>query len=216
MTTTLTPLRQSSSKHPEMYSRFLSETAGHQMSIVVDTNDVKHLEFSDPAGGFNGFAVTVTPFRVAINGGMGSYTFSNSKDDTFRSFLKSGINAPYWGEKLRGVDASSGYRNHCEDAVRLWARQQWENCTQRLNEEKRVEVWAHIQETFLDSERDHYDHNFASHTYQAYADFAPLHGFEFETPEDRDFTDYSAQYLWSIHALVWAAECYFSQTSKES
>lgn len=215
MSIALTPLTKPHHRHPEMFERFLAETAGHQMTIVLDTPDIKHLQFADPDGGFYGFRVTVTPWNVAINGGMGSYSFSNSEGDTFASLSGSGINPGYWEEKLRSVDVNAQCRVHSADAVTAWAHDQWESKTHRLSEKKAREVWDSIEQDFLDIDNTEYDHEHASHTYLAFENFRGVHGFEFDTPEDKDFTAYSAQYLWTLHALVWAAKSHFNHIDKD-
>jgi hypothetical protein len=91
----------------EIFERFKSETATHQMTVLHDDGPYRHLRFSSPESRFYWFDLITWPGNLAIKGGMGVFMFARDPDmfEFFRA--KAGwnmgrINPDYWAEKLPG------------------------------------------------------------------------------------------------------------------
>jgi hypothetical protein len=80
--------------------RFLSDVATHEMTVVADEGNVRHLLFKAPDTVTQYFNLTTWPDHLCISGDMGTYVFSRL-EDMFDFFRENKINPGYWHEKVK-------------------------------------------------------------------------------------------------------------------
>lgn len=82
-------------------SRFLVDTAFHQLEIIRDDGLYRHLRMKQPGTSCYYFDIVTWPGYLTVTGDMGTWTFSRIADmfDFFGPW-EGGINTGYWSEKL--------------------------------------------------------------------------------------------------------------------
>lgn len=105
----------------EIFERFQSETATHQMTVLHDDGLYRHIRFSSPESSFCWFDLITWPGNLAIKGDMGAFMFARDPDMFAFFRAKAGwnmgrINPDYWAEKLPGGRDSA--REYDEDKLR--------------------------------------------------------------------------------------------------
>lgn len=182
--------------------QFRDDVADHGLEVRSDNGLYRHLHFRGPApNAWNmWFEVVTWPGSLAINGDMGSWSFSRV-DDMFNFFRSSElkINASYWCEKIQSESrfggpsmkfTAGGYKANV-----LSALEQYGLCdTQKadLIDALEAEVFGEEDE---------------STARRALADFA--HGdFTFSESWEIGGKGYTYHFLWCLHAIVWAIQQY--------
>jgi hypothetical protein len=205
--------------------RFAADVAEHEMTVLHDDGLYRHLQFirvaPNPKTGiperssFYWFDLVTWPGSLVINGDMGGFMFSRIEDmfEFFRTGRSYGINPQYWAEKLPAGMRVKEYSferfaqlvaEHIEDAARELPG---------LAEDVQAELLDH----------DHSGHETGAYQlladYQYYADptrryaCAAEPDFEFYDTWEWDLTDWSYQFLWCCHAIVWGIGRYDGNTA---
>lgn len=215
-------------------SAFPGDVADHQLEVKLDQGLYRHLSFRRPSTGMYGFDLITTPGRLTITGDMGTYTFARALDmfDFFAS--KPGyINASYWGEKLTSVDASAGYKRYSEDLFEVMVRQDVQMHLDDfatalaehnldldegdehlvLTQDQIDEVWGAVENDLLDYGYDQDSAHNAVRTFSHTITVEDLsERIDFTDSWEMDFNDYSFQYIWCLHAIVWGINAYAAAT----
>ena len=182
--------------------RFENEVFNHTLKILRDDGQYRHVRLKNGDSCFHWFDIITWPGSLCINGDMGSYTFSRT-EDMFK-FFGTGpkINPGYWGEKLRSKDMGAGYRKFSssifEEKVIEYASG-WEF----ESENTKNETMAAVRDDVLSASEDGEER-----AYQAALDFKSESGHTFVDFWEINCRSYTFQYLWCLHAIVFAIKKY--------
>jgi hypothetical protein len=191
------------SEYPEIKSRFVRDTANHQMMVLHDDGLYRHLRFTSRPQGYGEywFDLITWPGRLAMCGDVGDdYVFSRLPDmfKFFRADRRWGINPHYWAEKLGGGRRS--VKEYSEDLLRQRVVEQF------VNDARWGGVPAgtgkHLRTWVLDEDLG--DEHTARNVLE---DFA-FQGYEFKDVWEWDFHDYEPSFLWACHAIAWGIARY--------
>lgn len=191
-------------------SQFLADVAKHEMTVLLDQGLHRHLRFADPQDGVHWFEIVTWPGNLVINGDMGTYAFARNSD-MMSFFAGDGINPRYWSEKLTAPHrgATEYTSAECERVIRQWATEQISE--HELDETAAAEFLHELEEDVLwlvDSRGE----EGMRELIDAFRWTAP-DGEVIEAGDswEWDFDEYIYHYLWCLHAIVWAVDCYRSQ-----
>lgn len=185
-------------------ARFARETPNHQMTVLHEDGLYRHLVFTDPQGGFYRFDLVTWPHNLMVRGDGFSFAFSIHPTvdlfDLFKGSSHGGINPGYWQEK---VTAGRGeVKDWSEDKFRAWVVEE------AVSHEGRfpgaVEA---VRSQILNSD----DHNLEYRGTAEYAVASFDHGdFRLRIPDEweQSFDDFSWEYLFACHAIVWGIAQY--------
>lgn len=206
MTVPIDAVEQRAAEH------FGQDTAGHQIAVLHEEGLYRHLRFKHPKRGAYWFDLITWPGVLVINGDMGSYTFSRITDmfEFFRS--KSGrINPHYWAQKLR---ANDGVRAYSEDLFRRRVTEAFVDAVRYgaaprgLGKAVRRDILDSTELGWEESARQVLD-RFAFYKNESDRwDIDKAPDFQFEDTWEWDFSEYTHQFLWSCHAIVWGIAQY--------
>lgn len=83
---------------------FLRDVAKHEMTVIHDAGEIRHLRFGRPGDSNMHFNITTVPGYLMFTGDMGAWSFTRLRDmfEFFRWKADGplGINRQYWSEKL--------------------------------------------------------------------------------------------------------------------
>ena len=197
------PLNPGIDYHPAMLRRFNTDIKDHQMEILQDDGLHRHLVFSKVEHSWHyRFNIITTPGQLTITGDMGTYVFARI-EDMFK-FFHGYVNAGYWGEKLQAIDKHCGYREHSEDRFKRFVLEDfWERRTE-YDVTEAAKIWADIREDMF----GYFTDITSTHECIGLLTRFDSYGFTYMDAWEHDFEEYSAQYLWCCHAILWAIEQY--------
>jgi hypothetical protein len=186
--------------YPESAARFARETRNHQLEVRHDDGLYRHLVLADPSGGFYRFDLLTWPHNVFLRGDGFSFGFSiyPTKDifDVFRGSRSGGINPSYWQEKV----TAGRVRDWSEGLFRAWVLDE-----AAKNENRHPGLVEAVGKQILHSDEH-------SIEYQGTAEYALAQfrhgGFRLRFPNDweKDFEDYSWEYLFACHAVLFGID----------
>ena len=186
--------------YPESTARFTRETAAHEMTVLHEDGLYRHLVFTDPTGSFYRFDLITWPHNLFLRGDGFSFGFSiyPTKDifDMFRGSSGGGINPGYWQEKV----TAGKVQDWSEETFRAWALDEAVKAESRFP--GAVEA---VTKQILHS--DEYSTEYRGTAEYAVAAFS--HGeFRLRFPNDweEDFEDYSWEYLFACHAVLFGID----------
>jgi hypothetical protein len=186
--------------------RFTADVAKHEMTVLHDDGLYRHIRFKSPENGFYWFDLITWPGNLVISGDMETFAFARERD-MCGFFRGQHVNPQYWAEKLRAPRPAD---------VKVYS-------PDRFRE--------HVMDTVKDAENDYPGLTAAAEEYffgfgaewntEVEGDaVAGLQRFEYRPPDDEgepfiftdtwewDLTDYSYQFLWCCHALLWGIAQY--------
>lgn len=187
-----------------MRERFTRNTAEHTMEVLLDNGLHRHLRFTKPGTNSYWFEIVTWPGTLTIRGDMGSFVFARLPD-MLEFFRGQRINPQYWAEKEQtGAPTARFDEKFAAKLIR-------ENVSDEELAEYEPEDVQSIQAAALALVHDFYFGHEAG-ARQLIADFevqlqhAPP--FSFYDTWEWDLTDWTAQFLWCCHAIVWAIKQY--------
>jgi hypothetical protein len=190
------------SNYPEAARRFARETRGHEMTVLHDDGLYRHLVFANPAGGFYRFDLITWPHNLFVRGDGFSFGFSiyPTKDifDVFRGSSSGGINPGYWQEKV----TAGKVQDWSEDLFRTWVI--GEAAKGGSRHPGLVEA---VGKQILHSD----EHSLEYRGTAEYAVASFRHGdYRLHFPNDweKDFEDFSWEYLFACHAILFGIRQY--------
>jgi hypothetical protein len=124
---------------------FIRETAKHEMQVLRDDGEYRHLRFQAAGSVFYYFDLVTWPGHLVICGDAGDYHFSRTRD-MFSFFaaergggfedVEYGINPHYWGQKLQGPKPGrDGAMSYSHDALRAHVIGWFEDATGPIDPE---------------------------------------------------------------------------------
>lgn len=193
--------------------RFAKDVATHEMKVVRDDGVFRFVRFKRPESSTYWFDLTTWPGHLCISGDMGTYVFSRLQD-MFEFFgdEQERINPGYWGEKLKSICPSGGYREFDEKYFRSRVTEQFEDWWEDTkNHEDKARCWEEISDALatLDGEMESY--NWVHEYEYRYADGCRFSGrcFSFQDFFDGGGTNrYTFHYIWALRAIVWGIKQY--------
>ena len=196
--------------------RFAADVAQHQMTVLHDDGLYRHLQFIRVApnrktgkperSSFYWFELVTWPGSLVINGDMGGFMFSRT-EDMLEFFRGHRVNPQYWAEKL---PAGMRVKEYSYELFAQLVAEHIEDVAKDL-----PGLVQDVKAEILDSgDSGHEDgaHRLLS-DYRYYADPADRYSsgqpdFEFCDTWEWDLTDWSYQFLWCCHAIVWGISQY--------
>jgi hypothetical protein len=193
--------------------QFLSDVQYHQMIIIKDDQDFRHIRFKRPDTRNHYFDLITWENMLCITGDMGTYVFSRNKDmfyffvnedDIKEKSLK--INPFYWSEKV--VSESIFGNGVKEFSVELYeenVKEDFENYCEYKNivgiEKDALLEDIKWQLLLVDDE---------------YECVTKMREFSHDKIKFDDFweydnTEYTFHYIWICYALVWGIKKYFRE-----
>ncbi|KUM34567.1 hypothetical protein [Arthrobacter sp. EpRS71] len=200
------PLTVHSDYHPEALRRFNSDTADHEMEILLDQGLYRHIRFKKPGTGFYYFDLITWPGNLTIRADMGTYTFART-EDMFEFFTNGHgyINAGYWGEKLQAAGTHAGYRDHNEDLFKKYVIEHFWKRREGYSAEDAKEIWETIRSEVLND----YEYMGSREACMGLVQNFRINGYEFIDPWDCSWEDYTFHYLWCCHAILSGIRHYY-------
>ena len=218
--------------------RFQRDTANHRMTVLHDDGLYRHLRFQTPSPGFYGFDLITWPDRLAFSGTMATFVFARHEDmfEFFRGG-KGSIHPGYWAEKVQdGRERASAYSMdrflaEVADVVKD-AEEGFPGLggavSKALSDEYNHEYQEGAQEFLRDfTYRTDVGHATVSKAeaawsaaigktssdernalWKAYQQVLREHTFEFYDAGEWDLHDWSWEFLWACHAIVWGIAQY--------
>lgn len=187
------------SDYSQSAERFARETRHHEMTVLMDVGLYRHLKFMGPTGSdLYRFDLITWPNHLAIRGDGPSFMFSVFPTaDLFHLFKGStshgGINPGYWQEKV----LAGQVKDWSEDKFRNWLTQQ-----AAKDDARHPGLLDAVYAQILFS--DEHDTEYRGTAEYAVAAFS--HGdYRLRLPDEweQSFDDYSWEFLWACHAIVW-------------
>jgi hypothetical protein len=179
-----------------MAKRFASETAKHEMTVLLDDGIHRHLRFRSPESGFYWYDLVTWPGFLAVGGDVEHWVFSRV-DDMFTFFRRngneSGINPGYWSEKIQ--DGRERARQHSEGAFKVLVMEELKHLpVPNLTSEQR-EARAELMERLNDG-----DGHWPEGAREMLADAE--RGGLFSDTWEWSFEDWDWSFLWCCFAIV--------------
>jgi hypothetical protein len=204
----MTGTRASRNKQMEESNElFLKDASDHEMSIIKDDFNHRHLVFSRNGSSIYYFGLVTWPGHLAIYGDMGCYVFARITD-MFEFFESSQgrINPQYWSEKLQAPKRE--YEDFSSDLfvdeVKKWANERADE--EELTDEQRSDLMYELDMDVLSRAE-----------YGESASMSNLVGFKWESDGVRitgehewenSYREYDYSFLWCCWAIVWGIAKY--------
>ena len=191
--------------------RFETEIAEHELTVIRDDGEYRHLRFSRPNTRAMSFDLLTWPGHLCYTGDMGTYVFSRVRDmfEFFRSPKGDwrDINLGYWAEKALARDRD-GVK---EFSGEKFAQNIWEALGESLED---LDLTAEQAAEIRDDVNLDVIHQAESQGESA--GIAAAMAFRYESIElfpdfwEVDSTVYTHRYTWCCHAIVWGIAQYDS------
>jgi hypothetical protein len=208
---------------------FLRDVAQHQMTIVHEAGEVRHIRFARPGTNHLSFNLTTVPGYLMITGDMGAWTFTRLRDmfEFFRTPERYGpglhINLSYWSEKLTACDCSG---RHPSDGATEFDREKFAAIVRRQgkdllreakadghDKEHRAAMLEDLRELLSDIDTDD-EH----HAYRCANEWSFRIGqtrYRFSDLWDHDFRSYAHSFVWACYAIAWGIQQYDAAKAAE-
>ncbi|MFD9124911.1 hypothetical protein [Kitasatospora sp. NPDC059571] len=177
--------------------RFKRETAEHQLTILREDGLYRHLRMANPQyGGVYSFDVLTWPNGLLIRGDGPNFVFSSHPTadlfEMFRGSSRHGINPGYWREKVRAGQ------------VKAWSEERfraWLTAKVATDGPSNPGLADAVNEQILENGYHSLEYEDGARTAVAWFDHDD-YDLEFPAKWERDFDDWSWEYLWACHAIV--------------
>lgn len=188
-----------------MNKRFRADTEGMKLRVLMDNGLYRHLSFVGPRN-FYGFNVITYPGRMIVDGAMGTFVFSR-EDDMLRNFFTSDyVNTSYWAEKTTSISTHSGIKGFDQEILTgLILSEFWKWSRKEADNYLVTEKWQQVKDTLLN---DWLYVGTEDEARAALNNFRVNYGIDLDKSGEAELTEYTAQFLWSLHAALWAAQNY--------
>ncbi len=183
---------------------FAAATRSHELTVLRDDGQYRHLRFASPDNGFYWFDLVTWPGRLVFTGAMGTFVFATGAaiDPLVAFRYQTGVYPGNWSRwVIAGQDQTRGYS---EDVFRRVVADRVAEAADRfpgLREAVDRDVLA----------SDDYNLEYEECAREAVAAFQFTSGqavFRFEGVDAWDLMDWSWWYLWCCHAILWGIDRY--------
>ncbi|GJL37539.1 hypothetical protein TUM17576_43590 [Enterobacter hormaechei] len=203
-------------KDEKLLSRFMRNTAHHNVIIERDEGVYRHLIFKAPGTNSYRFDIITWPGYLTVTGDMGTWTFSREWDMVTHFFpagTAAGINPGYWSEKFESWVGCGRHESPCyefdaqafDKGLQEWLASYLDNGIDEDDAEEAKEAISELTGRDFSSEAE---------AFYALKDACFPRGVSaFDVSEGMgNMMTYSVHYLWICYAIVWGIERY--NTSK--
>lgn len=184
---------------------FPRDVAEHEMTVLRDDGLYRHLRFQKPSTYVYWFEVVTWPGTLTIRGDMGTFVFARLTDmfEFFRP--ERPINPGYWAEKLQ-AGSTEGVKVWSPEAFAAHVKEsfdEWAEGEDRADDD-RADEWQLVESVVLDHADDERE------AMSALRLRGPLLGPHdpFQDAWEWDCREWTVQYLWCCHAILWAVARY--------
>jgi hypothetical protein len=198
--------------------RFERDVAQHQITVIRDNGEDRHLMFREPGNSAYWFEILTWPGTLCIKGDMGTYVFSRLTDmfEFFRTDDRGDptrlyINKGYWAEKLQAVSCGGYGKGSAETfSADIFKRRVIERfrdyCRDRdVEHEKRKDMWYWVRSDILEQVCD----GEGSNAFHRLNDFHDRdHPRLFEDCWEWNCEKYTFHFIWNLYAIAWAIRQY--------
>lgn len=182
---------------------FLWDVRDHVLTIELDQGVHRCLLLGRPGSSAYHYRLVTYPGGLLINGDMGDYSFSRTRDmfGFFRdSEMTNKINPGYWHQKLRACEKTSPPKVFSEDKFKAAVNLDIEDWEVRLGDAEKIREEVH--DGLLSRGISH-----TQEAYEAVRDFEASDGNHFQDFE-ADLRDWDHHFPWALRAIVWGIKQY--------
>ena len=187
------------SKREPTEETFLKDVRKHQIQVLRDDGEYRHVRFSNGSYCMQ-FDLITWPGYLAYSGDMGCYVFSRIRDmfEFFRGKPEGplAINLGYWHEKVEAQARHDGVKEYQPEKFREQVERWLESL--EATEEQRQAVELEVLRYADDGEHE---------AMRAAMDFEH-DGFRLTDFWEANCTEYTYRYIWCCYALVWGIRQY--------
>lgn len=211
-------------------STFLRNVAQHQMTIVHEAGELRHIRFARPGTSNMSFNLTTVPGYLMFTGDMGAWTFTRLRDmfEFFRTALRGDdrlyINLGYWSEKLTACDCngrgpSDGATEFDRKKFAAIVREQGKDLLREAkadghDKEVRADMLEELRELLSDIDTD--DEREAYELANDWKYRAGSSVYTFSDLWDHDFKSYRRSFVWACYAIAWGIQQYDAATASQA
>ncbi|MEI9624991.1 hypothetical protein [Phytobacter diazotrophicus] len=201
-------------KDEKLLSRFMRNTAHHNVIIERDEGVYRHLIFKAPGTNSYRFDIITWPGYLTVTGDMGTWTFSRERDMITQFFpvgTAGGINPGYWSEKFEAGAGRGRHESPCyefdaqafDKGLQEWLASYLDN---GIDEDDAAEAKEAI------SELTNRDFSSEAEAFYALNDACFPRGVSaFDISEGMgNMLTHSVHFLWICYAIVWGSERYLT------
>jgi len=195
--------------HSNVRRRFNSDTSDHEMTILLEQGNYRHLRFRSPKTGMYWFDLITWPGNLTIRADMGNYSFAR-ETDMFAWFGTEYVNAQYWAEKLTAQDSSGrrtdgGVQEFQPRLFKEWVLRDFWDRSRTMDAKDAKTVWDDLRiymfEDWSNSNKTPPEtENEAADLLNRYS--SPLYDFHDWYESTEAWKDYTVFYLWCCHAII--------------
>ncbi|MEN0626048.1 hypothetical protein AAIG33_01240 [Phytobacter ursingii] len=202
-------------KDKKLLSRFMRDTAHHNVIIEHDEGVYRHLIFKAPGTNSYRFDIITWPGYLTVTGDMGTWTFAREWDmitDFFPAGTAGGINPGYWSEKIE-AGTHGGRDAICyefdEDSFIKALNAYLDGWRDNHDEEDDSDDIEQAMEVRDGLSQEGFNNADAA-AYALYNADWPRSIDTFELAESVNYSlkTYSFHFLWICYAIVWGIEHY--------
>jgi len=197
---------------------FLRDVAQHQMTVIHDAGEIRHLRFGRPGNSNMHFNITTVPGYLMFTGDMGAWSFTRLRDmfEFFRG-KEDGplrINCQYWSEKLIAASCSGRHDGAATQySPELFRSTLWREALSLARRMKDSGVSAGHRAEMLQDLRDvRYAGSNGEHAaHQAAHDFeyrVGRYAFGLRDFYENNLRTYTYHFIWACYAIAWAIRVY--------
>ncbi len=189
---------------------FPQAIAKHTMTVLLDQHVHRHLVCSEPGTWVHGFTITTWPGELCISGDMGTFVFRRLPD-MFAFFRNDAgrVNIDYWHEKVLASDRAVGTQKYsAEEFVERVTKdlEEWlveheidEETKQAARLDFKWDVLSRADDGEAEARQAARDFQISGE--QVFVDFWEV-----------SLSEYSYQFAWCCHAIVWAIQQWDART----
>lgn len=202
--------------YPADLEQFNKDTANHEMTVAIDADGYRHLQFRDPERGLYWFDILAWPGNLTITGDMGTYTFRR-ETDMFAWFGIRNINPDYWAEKLTAANYGrydgGSVRAYNATEFKKWLFQTFWDDSRDMEPTEAKAAWKLIRETIFEGWMTNNKYtpdseNEAVERMEEYHSDSPGHEFYDWHDAIESWQEFTVHFLWCCHAIVAAIRAY--------
>lgn len=202
-------------KDKKLLSRFMRDTAHHNVIIEHDEGVYRHLIFKAPGTNSYRFDIITWPGYLTVTGDMGTWTFAREWDMVTHFFpigTAEGINPGYWSEKVE-AGTHGGREAICyqfnEKGFAIALNEYLNNWRSNLDEDDDaddIEKALSVRDSLLGEGFNNSD----AAMYALYnADWPDsIETYELAESINYSLTTYNFHFLWICYAIIWGIERY--------
>ena len=175
--------------YPEQYKQMREFTRDHEMPVLHEDGNYRHLRFKKPGTGIYHFDLITWPGSLVIRGDVGEGYVLTRENDMLRWFdrgqAEGHINAHYWSEKLEL--GRSSVKEFSEKRFISWLNDRVTD-----GELEDSDLWSSPDVTSFDEA----------------IEFCTDQSIEWDFEDPESWKDYNYHFILALHCILWGARMY--------